>query len=80
VACGSLGEDEDQAFPPDGVKHLAEVDKFGFVVTDKAYMTSAPGLFAAGDVRIGSTKQAAVAAGEGASAALSIREYLKEVG
>lgn len=64
----------------DLVKHLAEVDKFGFVSTDKGYMTSAPGLFAAGDVRVGSTKQAAVAAGEGASAALSIREYLKEVG
>ncbi len=64
----------------DLVKHLADVDKFGFVSTDKGYMTSAPGLFAAGDVRVGSTKQAAVAAGEGASAALSIREYLKEVG
>lgn len=64
----------------DLVKHLAETDKSGFVVTDKAYMTSQPGLFAAGDVRVGSTKQAAVAVGEGASAALAIREYLKEVG
>lgn len=64
----------------DLVKRLADVDKFGFVQTDKAFMTSQPGLFAAGDVRVGSTKQAAVAAGEGASAALAIREYLKEVG
>ncbi len=41
--------------------------------------TSIPGIFAAGDVRDKSTKQAASAAGEGASAALMIREYLKRV-
>lgn len=39
--------------------------------------TSIPGIFAAGDVRDKSTKQVASAAGEGASAALMIREYLK---
>ena len=39
--------------------------------------TSVPGIFAAGDVRAGSTKQVASAAGEGATAALLIREYLK---
>jgi thioredoxin reductase (NADPH) len=38
---------------------------------------SVPGIFAAGDVRDKSTKQVASAAGEGASAALMIREYLK---
>ncbi|MBI5351046.1 MAG: FAD-dependent oxidoreductase [Chloroflexi bacterium] len=41
--------------------------------------TSVPGIFAAGDVRQGSTKQVASAAGEGATAALIIREYLKLV-
>jgi thioredoxin reductase (NADPH) len=41
--------------------------------------TSIPGIFAAGDVRTGSTKQVASAAGEGATAALLIREYLKTV-
>jgi thioredoxin reductase (NADPH) len=41
--------------------------------------TSVPGIFAAGDVRQGSTKQVASAAGEGATAALLIREYLKIV-
>ena len=41
--------------------------------------TSVPGIFAAGDVRQGSTKQVASAAGEGASAALLIRDYLKRV-
>ena len=41
--------------------------------------TSIPGIFAAGDVRSGSTKQVASAAGEGATAALLVREYLKTV-
>jgi thioredoxin reductase (NADPH) len=41
--------------------------------------TSIPGIFAAGDVRADSTKQVASAAGEGATAALLIREYLKTV-
>jgi len=41
--------------------------------------TSIPGIFAAGDVRAGSTKQVASAAGEGATAALLIRAYLKSV-
>lgn len=41
--------------------------------------TSLPGVFAAGDVRMGSTKQVVSAAGEGAAAALAIREYLKRL-
>ncbi len=39
--------------------------------------TSVPGVFAAGDVRSGSTKQVASATGEGATAALLIREFLR---
>lgn len=39
--------------------------------------TCRPGIFAAGDVRAGARSQIASATGEGASAALSIREYLK---
>lgn len=64
----------------DLIKDLAEIDEFGFVLTDKTLMTSRQGLFASGDVRADSTKQAAAAAGEGVTAALMIRQYLKEVG
>ena len=63
----------------DLLKDKAELDERGFVKA--AYMmTSLPGVFVAGDVRAGSTKQAASAAGEGASAALAIRDYLKSLG
>lgn len=54
-----------------------ELDELGFIVTSPTLETSMPGVFAAGDVRKGSTKQAASAAGEGATVALMIREYLK---
>ncbi len=53
-------------------------DGRGFVRTADNLMTAMPGVFAAGDVRAGSTKQAAAAVGEGATAALMIREYLKK--
>ncbi len=59
------------------VSDLVKLDERGFVVTSAELMTSLPGLFAAGDLRSGSTKQAAAAVGEGATAALMIREYLK---
>ena len=52
----------------------------GYVGRDPAVLeTSMPGIFAAGDLRAGSTKQVASAAGEGTTAALLIREYLKTV-
>lgn len=57
-----------------------ERDEYGFVVTGLTLETSMPGVFAAGDVRRGSTKQAASAAGEGATAALMIREHLRRHG
>ena len=61
------------------LKDKANLDKWGFIET-KYMKTSLEGVFAAGDVRANSTKQAASAAGEGASAALAIREYLTSIG
>lgn len=57
-----------------------ELDAWGFIPTDTALQTSLPGVFAAGDVRVGSTKQAVSAAGEGATAALMMRQYLQTLG
>lgn len=59
------------------VSDLVMVDSAGFVVADAGMQTSVPGVFVAGDVRSGSTKQAASAAGEGAAAAIAIRRYLE---
>lgn len=56
-----------------------ERDANGFVITSPTLETAIPGVFAAGDVRLGSTKQAASAAGEGATAALMIRDYLMQM-
>ncbi len=52
----------------------------GFEKREPALLeSSVPGIFAAGDCRAGSTKQVASATGEGATAALLVREYLKTV-
>lgn len=61
-------------------RNKVDLDPQGFIVTDKALNTNIEGVFAAGDVRSGSTKQAAAAAGEGATAALMIKEYLRKFG
>jgi thioredoxin reductase (NADPH) len=55
-----------------------ERDRRGFVLTGPTFQTTMPGVFAAGDVRAGATAQAAAAAGEGVTAALMIRDYLRE--
>ncbi len=53
------------------------LDEIGFVITDTGLQTNMKGVFAAGDIRSGATMQIASAAGEGATAALKIREYLE---
>ena len=62
------------------LKDTVDLDKQGFIVTGRTLETSMTGVFAAGDVRAGSTKQVASAVGEGATAALMIRHYLEERG
>ena len=54
-----------------------EMDHLHLIKTDENLMTTMPGVFAAGDIRSGATMQIASAAGEGATAALKIREYLE---
>jgi thioredoxin reductase (NADPH) len=55
------------------------LDERKFVTTDATFMTDLPGVFAAGDVRNGSTKQLASAVGEGAAVAIQIRGYLDRI-
>ncbi|HUD03514.1 MAG TPA: FAD-dependent oxidoreductase [Patescibacteria group bacterium] len=54
-----------------------EFDPIGFIKTDECMRTNLKGVFAAGDVRSGATMQIASAVGEGATAALRIREFLE---
>ncbi len=62
------------------LKGSIELDSWGFIVTDGRFQTSVPGIFAAGDVRQGSTKQLGSAVGEGIAALLMVRQFLKEHG
>lgn len=55
-----------------------ELDEQGLIKTDRHLSTNMPGVFASGDVRSGATMQIASAVGEGATAALSIREYIDQ--
>jgi thioredoxin reductase (NADPH) len=54
-----------------------ELDHLHLIKSDENLQTSIPGVFVAGDVHSGATMQIASAAGEGATAALKIREYLE---
>ncbi len=56
---------------------IVKLDDQGFILTGMDFQTSTEGIFAAGDVRAGSTKQLVSAAGEGAAAAIAIREHLR---
>ncbi|MDB5176160.1 MAG: putative thioredoxin reductase [Candidatus Saccharibacteria bacterium] len=54
-----------------------ELDEVGLVLSNEDLQTNLPGVFVAGDIRSGATMQVASAVGEGATAALKIREYLE---
>jgi thioredoxin reductase (NADPH) len=54
-----------------------ELDERRLIKSDAHLMTTMPGVFVAGDVRSGATMQIASATGEGATAALMVREYLE---
>ena len=57
---------------------LVDLDEAGFIITDELMRTSAPGIFAAGDIRHNSFRQVITAAGDGAGAAMSAFKYVKE--
>lgn len=61
------------------LKGFIDLDALGQVVTGARLETSRPAIFAAGDIRSNSGRQAVIAAGEGAAAALSAEEYLRTI-
>jgi alkyl hydroperoxide reductase subunit F len=60
------------------VQGLVDLDAEGRIKVDARNRTSAPGVFAAGDVTNAFAEQALIALGEGAKAALAAYEYLLE--
>jgi thioredoxin reductase (NADPH) len=68
-----IGLTPNSAFLGDAV----ERDSAGFLVTSATMETSMPGVFAAGDVRAGSTKQLGSAVGDGIAALLMVRRHLE---
>jgi len=55
---------------------LLPLDEGGYVITNELMETKIPGIFAAGDVRHNSARQAITAAGNGATAAISAERFL----
>jgi thioredoxin reductase (NADPH) len=53
-------------------------DASGYVITDERMMTSIPGLFAAGDLRVQLTRQVTTAVGDATTAAIAVEKYLTD--
>jgi len=62
----------------DFIRGIVDIDQDGYIITSNTMEASSPGIFAVGDVRQGSARQAIVAAGDGATAALYAEKYLAE--
>jgi thioredoxin reductase (NADPH) len=84
------GKEED--YPCDGVfifvgmvpstgflKSFVEMTDAGFIKCDCAYLrTSTPGVFVAGDCRVGAAMQLATAVGDGVNAAMMLKNYFRD--
>jgi len=57
---------------------MVDLDETGQIMTDESMATSAPGIFAVGDIRRNSARQVASAVGDGATAAASALRYIQE--
>jgi thioredoxin reductase (NADPH) len=53
-------------------------DAGGYVITDERMMTSIPGLFAAGDLRVQLVRQVTTAVGDATTAAIAVEKYLTD--
>lgn len=57
---------------------IVKLDEAGHIITNEIMATSAPGIFAAGDIRKNSSRQIASAVGDGATAAIAAFRYIRE--
>lgn len=60
----------------DYLKGILTLDESGHIITNEKMETSVPGIFAAGDVRYNSARQAISAAGDGATAAIYAERFI----
>lgn len=68
----AIGSDPNSAL----VKDIVELDGNGYIIANETGLTSAPGIFAAGDVRTKSLRQVVTAVSDGANAAVSAENYI----
>ena len=61
------------------LKDSVEVDQYGFIIVNQNMETSAPGVFAAGDVRNTPLRQVVTAVGDAAIAAVSAEHYIENL-
>lgn len=61
------------------LKNVCELDESGYVIAGEDGVTSADGLFAAGDVRTTPLRQVITAAADGANAASSAEKYINSI-
>lgn len=59
------------------LKGIAELDNIGYIIAGEDGITSAGGIFAAGDVRTKKLRQVVTAASDGANCVESVRNYLQ---
>lgn len=59
-------------------KGILDTDQAGYIITDDTMRTSAPGVFAAGDVRKKPLRQIVTATSDGAIAAVSAEKYIED--
>jgi len=60
----------------DYLKGILSLDELGHIITNENMETEIPGIFAAGDIRHNSARQAITAAGDGATAAIYAEKFL----
>ena len=92
VRLRNVKTNEEESHPCDGVfifvgmvpntdflKGFVELTDVGFIKCDCAYLrTSVPGVFAAGDCRIGAAMQLVTAVADGVNAAMQLKQYFRD--